>query len=188
MSSSWKTASQNQATSLGDRRCRSSSERRPCWSMNRCRLLCAINSGVGRQTISPPNSCEGTDILTRAQDRTYQGELQKGTKRAKPDISCGFCAFYLAHDSVLCAGNFWRMARRAPDWPSGPLAQLDSPDFAADGFGERREKRDLAGVFVRGGDAFAVFLQLGLEFLAGCAGPAQHHEGLHDLTAHRVRL
>src|ERR1041385_325797 len=31
----------------------SSSVRRPCWSMNRFRLLCAINSGDGRQTNSP---------------------------------------------------------------------------------------------------------------------------------------
>src|SRR5439155_15047995 len=56
MSSSCKTASQNHAMSELDRRINSSSEPMPCRSMNRFKWLCAINSGVGRHTISPPNS------------------------------------------------------------------------------------------------------------------------------------
>src|SRR6266702_4782419 len=56
MSSSCNTASQNHAISAFERRINSSSEPMPCRSMNRFNWLCAINSGVGRHTISPPNS------------------------------------------------------------------------------------------------------------------------------------
>src|SRR5438045_2721788 len=39
--------------SVVERCCNSARDRRPCWSMKSRRLLAAISSGVGRQTISP---------------------------------------------------------------------------------------------------------------------------------------
>src|SRR5882724_4252438 len=56
MASSCRTASQNHAISAVERRVNSSSDPMPCRSINRVRWLCAISSGVGRHTISPPNS------------------------------------------------------------------------------------------------------------------------------------
>src|SRR5205814_241296 len=56
ISRSLRTASQNQAMSVVDRRSSSSSKEIPCPFMNDLRLLAAMRSGGGRQTTGPPKS------------------------------------------------------------------------------------------------------------------------------------
>src|SRR5215475_7816078 len=73
------------------------SERRPCRSMNCFRLLCAIISAVGRQTISPVNS-KVSICYARASDGPgtgFGGRAHTANAVSTPRIRRGRVIFFM---------------------------------------------------------------------------------------------
>src|SRR5258708_20691654 len=68
------------------------------------------------------------------------------------------------------------------------LSQFHSPDFAANGLWQLRKELDLTRIFVWRSDAFAMFLQLLLEPLAGEAVSTHYYNRLDDPSANRIGL
>ncbi len=66
------------------------------------------------------------------------------------------------------------------------LAEFEPAGFAADGFGELRDKFDFSRVFVRRNEALTVGLQGDFQVFTAAHFVAENNKGFNDLAAERV--